>query len=153
VTHTYEPLSRPDLRGLAQRPLHREPIVLALPRRLVPGPDAPVRLADHDGAEWIAARESTGFQAVTEMAARAAGFEPRISFRVNSYEMVLTLVGAGFGVALVPRLAAVPHRGVRYAPIERPSGLARQIYATTRSGDRSPAVAGLLRHLEKALAG
>ncbi|MBG0568345.1 LysR family transcriptional regulator [Actinoplanes aureus] len=152
VTHEYAPLSRPDLRGLTQRPLYREPLLLAVPRRLRPAEPAPAVLADFAGTDWVAALTSTGFQAVTEMACRAAGFEPRISIRVHSYPMVLAMVAAGFGVALVPQLAATAQRGVGYLPIARPSGLARQIWATTRTGGRSPAVQHLLRHLTEALA-
>jgi DNA-binding transcriptional LysR family regulator len=143
----YAPLSRPDLRGLAQRPLYREPLLLATPVSAA----GPVHLADHADADWIAALDSTDFQAVTEMACRSVGFEPRIGFRVNSYQMVLALVAAGFGVAIVPQLAAVARRGLSYASIARPSGLVRQIYATSRAGDRSPAVEQLSRYLAEAL--
>lgn len=152
VTHEYAPLSRPDLRGLTQRPLYREALLLAVPRRLRPAEPAPVSLADFAGVDWVGALTSTGFQAVTEMACRAAGFEPRISVRVHSYPMVLAMVAAGFGVSLVPQLAAAGQRGLAYLPIARPSGLARQIYATTRADGRSPAVQRLLRYLAEALA-
>ncbi|GAA4608383.1 DNA-binding transcriptional LysR family regulator [Actinoplanes octamycinicus] len=175
VTHDYAPLTRPDLRGLSQRPLYREPMLLAVPRTSLPatsqaGPTAeprtplaaepqaglragppPVSLADFAGADWVAALTSTGFQAATEMACRAAGFEPRINVRVHSYPMVLAMVAAGFGVSLVPQLAATPQRGVIYLPISHPEGLARQIHATTRTGGRSAAVQHLLRCLTEAL--
>ncbi|MEH1163816.1 LysR substrate-binding domain-containing protein [Micromonospora sp. CPCC 205539] len=151
VTHEYTPLSRPDLRGLDQRPLYREPMLLAVPRNLTPAESRLADLADFAATPWVAALTSTGFQAATEMACRAAGFEPRVDIRVHSYPMVLSMVGAGFGVALVPQLAAVPHRGVAYLPIARPTGLARQIYATTRSTDRSPAIRALTRYLNDSL--
>ncbi|MEV6302956.1 LysR substrate-binding domain-containing protein [Actinoplanes sp. NPDC051861] len=152
VTHDYAPLSRPDLRGLTQRPLYREPMLLAVPKKsLSPGNPQPVSLTDFAGRDWVAALTSTGFQAATEMACRAAGFEPRISVRVHSYQMVLAMVAAGFGVSLVPQLAAVPQRGLAYLPISHPQGLARQIHATTRTGDRSPAVQHLLRCIAEAL--
>lgn len=99
----------------------------------------------------MAALTSSGFQAATEMACRAAGFEPRVDVRVHSYAMVLSMVGAGFGVGLVPRLAAVARAGVSCLPIARPTGLARQIYATTRSTDRSPATRAFTRCLRDAL--
>ncbi|WP_328471532.1 LysR substrate-binding domain-containing protein [Actinoplanes sp. NBC_00393] len=152
VTHEYTPLSRPDLRGFTQRPLYREPMLLAVPRSLMPAEPAPVALTDFAAADWVGALTSTGFQAATEMACRAAGFEPRISVRVHSYPMVLAMVAAGFGVSLVPQLAATAQRGLGYLPIDRPGGLARQIYATTRTGGRSPAVQQLLRCLTEALA-
>lgn len=151
VTHDYAPLSGPDLRGLTQRALYREPMLLAVPRRLVPAKPTPVSLADFAGSDWVAALTSTGFQAATEMAGRAAGFEPRINVRVHSYPMVLATVAAGFGVSLVPQLAATVHRGVGYLPIGHPEGLSRQIHATTRTGGRSAAVQHLLRCITDAL--
>jgi DNA-binding transcriptional LysR family regulator len=151
VTHEYTPLSRPDLRGLDQRPLYREPMLLAVARNLTPGESQPADLADFAATPWVAATTSTGFQAATEMACRAAGFEPHVDIRVHSYPMVLSMVGAGFGVALVPQLAAVPHRGVTYLQIARPTGLARHIYATTRSTDRSPAIRAFSRYLNDSL--
>ncbi|GGN19805.1 DNA-binding transcriptional LysR family regulator [Actinoplanes campanulatus] len=151
VTHEYAPLSRPDLRGLDQRPLYREPMLLAVPRKDAPAASGPIDLADFAGAAWVAALTSTGFQAATEMACRAAGFEPRIETRVHSYPMALAMVAAGFGVALVPRLAATGQRGLVHLPIARPTGLVRQIYATTRTADRSPAVRHLSRYLVGAL--
>lgn len=86
------------------------------------------------------------------MACRAAGFDPRVDIRVHSYPMVLAMVGAGFGVGLVPQLAAVAQPGVSYLPIARPTGLTRQIYATTRRADRSPAARALHRYLCDVLA-
>lgn len=151
VTHEYAPLSRPDLHSLRQLPLYREPLLLAVPQQLQPPVAAPARLADYATTDWIAARTATGFQAVTEMACRAAGFEPRISFRAHSYQLALAMVAAGFGVALVPQLAANTHRGITFVHIARPSGLLRQIYVTTRTADRSSAVEHLSQCLTNAL--
>ncbi|MBW6437337.1 hypothetical protein KZ829_26735 [Actinoplanes hulinensis] len=144
-------MSRPDLRGLDQRPLYREPMLLAVLRKDAPSASGPIDLADFAGAAWVAALTSTGFQAATEMACRAAGFEPRIETRVHSYPMALAMVAAGFGVALVPRLAATAQCGLVHLPIARPTGLVRQIHATTRTADRSPAVRHLSRCLVEAL--
>jgi DNA-binding transcriptional LysR family regulator len=152
VTHEYTPLLRPNLRGLAQRPLYREPLLLAFPENLLPTDREPVSLTDFAGMDWVAALTDTGFQAATEMACRAVGFEPRIRVRVHSYQMVLATVAAEFGVALVPQLAATAQRNVGYLPVSRPSGLARQIHATVRAGDRSPAVQHLMRCITLALA-
>ncbi|WP_327002110.1 LysR substrate-binding domain-containing protein [Dactylosporangium sp. NBC_01737] len=123
-----------------------------MPRKLAPTEAGPADLADFAAAPWVAALTNTGFQAATEMACRAAGFDPRIDIRVHSYPMVLSMVGAGFGVALVPQLAAAPQRGVTYLPIGRPTGLTRQIYATTRRTDQSPAARALSRYLHDTLA-
>jgi DNA-binding transcriptional LysR family regulator len=151
VTHEYAPLSRPDLHGLEQRALYREPMLLAVPRSLEPAGTGKIDLADFAATPWVAALTSSGFQAATEMACRAAGFEPRVECRVHSYPMVLAMVGAGFGVGLVPQLAAVAQSGVSYLPIARPTGLTRQIYATTRRTDQSPAARAFVRCLRETL--
>ncbi|MBA2514615.1 MAG: LysR family transcriptional regulator, partial [Solirubrobacterales bacterium] len=74
-------------------------------------------------------REEAWIQTVTPscshfltLAARRAGFEPRIAFETDVYEAVLGLVAAGVGVALVPELAldSVPD-GVAIRPIIEPS--------------------------------
>ncbi|MFI6066789.1 LysR substrate-binding domain-containing protein [Micromonospora sp. NPDC051227] len=151
ITHEYPPLSRPDLRGLKQLALHCEPLLLAVPEHLRSSEIGPVQLADYANTNWIAARTATGFQAVTEMACRAAGFEPQINSRAHSYQFALALVAAGFGVTIVPQLAVAPQRGITYLPIVRPSGLMRKIYVTTRVADRSPAVEHLTQCLTNAL--
>jgi len=151
ITHEYTPLSRPNLRGLSQRPLYREPLLLAVPRGLLPSEPGPVSLADFADTDWVAALFNTGFLAVTEMACREAGFEPKIKVRVHSYPMVIAMVAAGFGVSLVPQLATTPQRGVDYLPVRGPNELARQIFATTRIGGRSSAVEQLLRGITEVL--
>jgi DNA-binding transcriptional LysR family regulator len=56
----------------------------------------------------------------------AAGFEPRIAFRINDCQMTQAMVAAGEGIALLPRLMLRPrHPGVSVkalgqdAPIRR----------------------------------
>ena len=48
-------------------------------------------------------------------------------------------------------VATSRNRAVTYCPIGEPSGLVRQIHATTRAADRSAAVADLSRCLTDAL--
>jgi DNA-binding transcriptional LysR family regulator len=50
----------------------------------------------------------------------AAGFEPRIVFRINDCQMTQAMVAAGFGIALLPRLMLrLPHPGVAIKPLDR----------------------------------
>lgn len=64
-----------------------------------------VALADLAEDLWIASRESSaGAQSLYRLCA-SAGFEPRIAFHTNDYDVVRELVQAGLGVALVPDLA------------------------------------------------
>ncbi|EHR60700.1 LysR family transcriptional regulator [Saccharomonospora cyanea] len=147
VTHQYARLPPPDLRGLRQTPLRRDRLLLALPPSLAPVGESSVALSDYALATWVSPRPSAGFQAVVELACRAAGFEPTVAFRTNSYDMMLTLVAADFGVALVPELAASPRPGVTFRDIGDPVGLAREVHATTREADPSPAVARIVELL------
>jgi DNA-binding transcriptional LysR family regulator len=145
VTHQYTKLSAPDLRGLTQALLFREPLLLALRAADADqmGPD-PVDLRSLASATWIGTRPASGFQAHTETSCRAAGFEPQISHRVDTYTMVLTMVAAGLGVALVPGLATMPLEGVAFRAIRSPASLQREVQLTSRRDDPSAAVAEII---------
>ena len=67
-------------------------------------------------------------------ACRAAGFEPRIVARSNDFRVVLALVAAGQGVALVPGLAVdrLPDGVCLARPAER--RLARRVVGAVRAG-------------------
>jgi DNA-binding transcriptional LysR family regulator len=143
ITHQYAPLPAPDLRGLVQSPLLADPMVLAVPPRLRPAGDGPVRLADFADAEWIASLAESGFQAVTESVTRSAGFEARISHRADSNQAVLAMVAADLGVALLLRSAAASQAGIALLDIAGPQRVTRQVHITHRAGDPNPALAEL----------
>lgn len=143
VTHEYGRLPEPALGGLRQVLLHRDRMLLAVPPHLQRAGRTGAGLRDFADATWLSALPSSGFQAATELLCRAEGFEPDIAFRSDQYEVLLGLVAADFGVALVPALAAVPHRGVAYLEVTRPAGLTHDIHITTREADTSPAVEAL----------
>ncbi|MEV4621125.1 LysR family transcriptional regulator [Asanoa sp. NPDC049573] len=151
VTSQYTPLTRPDLNALSQRPLARERLFLAVPPRLRPAQPTGARLVDYAAEAWIATRTDAQFQAMTELACRAAGFEPDITSRVDSTAVTLHLVAADLGVAMLPAPASVP-RAVTLLPIERPARLFREVYATTRAADRSPALLAFHQLLLRQLA-
>ncbi|MFZ3495559.1 LysR family transcriptional regulator [Streptomyces sp. 5.8] len=153
VTHQYPHLPEPDLRGLRQVLLRREKLMLAVPPHARPPLDGPVRLGEFARTAWASTTPSTGFQAVTEGICRAAGFEPDIAFRADSYPMLLSLVAADFAVALVPQSAADRRAEISFHDIAEPAHLVRDIYATVRTGDRSPATESMIRHLARQLGG
>jgi DNA-binding transcriptional LysR family regulator len=151
VAHRYARLQVPDLRGLRETPLHREVLMLAVPGRLAPPTDAPVRLDRFTDASWVSTLPGEGYQAITELACHAAGFAPRVDFRADSYDLLLALVGAGFGIALVPALLARSTAGVRFLGITHPRGLARHVQAVSRRADASPATAAMIESLRRRL--
>ncbi len=149
VTHQYAGFPEPDLSACSQVLLYTEPLVLAVPAELAGRARTTTELSAFADADWIAGRAEHGFQAVTETAARLAGFEPRVTCRVDSYHVVLDLVAAGLGVALAPRTVVAPRSGLVLLEVTTPRNLARNVHITTRTADRSPAVAELSGELKR----
>jgi DNA-binding transcriptional LysR family regulator len=140
ITHQYSRFPQPDLRGLRQIRLLVDPLLLAVPARLRPSAVSAVSLHAFADRDWISTRPGEGFQAITEMVGHAAGFTPRVTCRADDYNLILDLVAAGIGVALVPQLAVVSRPGVTILPIAKPPRLARDVHVTVRATDQSPAV-------------
>jgi len=82
---------------------------------------------------------------VTVTGCAAAGFAPSFAHRSLDFHTTMALVGAGLGVALVPRLAqAVVPPGAVVRPLAAPAP-ARHVFAATRAGaERRPTVAAVL---------
>lgn len=142
VVNSYLGLRIPETNGIEVLDLGRDPFVLAVPARFAAGSDiAP--LADFARTPWVSGRADAGFQAITELAAARAGFAPDIVARVDNYDLVLELVSAGIGVALVPRSAARTRPGARIHELREPFDLARRESLIKRASDHSPATAEL----------
>jgi DNA-binding transcriptional LysR family regulator len=90
--------------GIQTRTLTREPLVLALPadHRLVPEPALEVVDVSADDFVAYADTRSVVNEAMLS-SCRQAGFSPTIAHRAPGTASLLALVGAGLGVALVPR--------------------------------------------------
>jgi len=110
--------SDPDLhRDLVAVPLLDDPVVAVLPAAhpLAGRQDSPasIKLSELADERWIAGCERCRSHLLDEAA--AAGFTPDIRHSTDDYVVVQNLVGAGLGIALLPRLAvtAAPNRGIR----------------------------------------
>ncbi len=106
--------------GLRVVPLMREPLDVAVPLAhplAHPLADAlatgGVTPADVAGERWISTKE--GFPVDGVLRAIVEG--PRVVSRVNDFHVVLELVAAGHGVALLPRYTCGRHPGVRLVPL------------------------------------
>jgi DNA-binding transcriptional LysR family regulator len=133
-----------------------EPLLAALPvgdPLHDPGqPGRTVALAALADRPWVVSRQDTACQELVQRACGAAGFVPRAVAQCVDFATTLELVGAGAGVAIVPRLAArhVPD-GVALHPLA--PVVSRAVFALTRrGGDRHPAVRVVLDHLVAAAA-
>ncbi len=131
VIHSYSNVPRTLPPGVEPTTLAHEPVWVAM-REDDPTLRDVVDLVTLQDHEWVApAREYTCFE-MTERACGLAGFQPRIVAESVDFTVLLELVAAGAGVALVPDLtvAAVP-AGVRLVPSA--SGLTRSIHAVRRT--------------------
>jgi DNA-binding transcriptional LysR family regulator len=153
VVHEYDFSPRGDDPSVELTPLIEDEIRVAVPVDH-PAAGAEVALEALAGERWIAGYVDTACYRVVVTACRAAGFEPRIVARSNDFRVVLALVAAGQGVALVPGLAVdEPPAGVCLArPAGRPLG--RRVLAAVRAGGGGhPAVVALLDALRDGAAG
>lgn len=136
LIHRYMGLQVPDASGLEVVELQKDPLILAVPDRLATH-DSPTSMQAFSDAPWISLRPNEGFQAITELAAARAGFTPTIVARADNYGLILDLVAAGLGVALIPGQAMQPRMGVQTYTVEDPAGLAREESIVMRRADRS----------------
>jgi DNA-binding transcriptional LysR family regulator len=80
---------------------------------------------------------------------REAGFEPKISFQSEEYDVIKGFVAGGLGVTILPELAG-DHPGIELRPV-RGQKPVRRVWAVTRETEaRSPAaeeMLGILREV------
>jgi DNA-binding transcriptional LysR family regulator len=150
IIHEYDFSPRGDDASIELTALAEDPIHVAVPAAH-PTAGAQIALEDLADERWVAGYLDTACHRVVVTACRAAGFEPRIVARSNDFRVVLALVAAGQGVALVPGLAVdVVPDGVCLA---RPAGrrLGRRVLGAVRTGGGGhPGVAALLDALGEA---
>jgi DNA-binding transcriptional LysR family regulator len=148
LPHSYYEEHREDLERVH---LLDDPMYVALP------PDHPLakkrnlRLADLSADAWVQGDCNGSCGAMHIAACEAAGFEPRVAFQTEDYNVVQGLVAAGVAVSLIAELALANLRDDivvrslgRQAPI-------RHVYATTLAGGyRAPATEAMLEVLQGA---
>jgi DNA-binding transcriptional LysR family regulator len=126
-------------------PAHFDRTVEAVPLWSVPwrlGVPEPVAESDTGTArtvfrryrryDWIVNSRHTADEEAVRTVASMAGFEPRITHRVDSLFLVQELIVAGLGVGLLPAGHPAPP-GVRLLPLANPDIVLRA-YAVTRRG-------------------
>ncbi|MFK4039185.1 LysR family transcriptional regulator [Nonomuraea wenchangensis] len=140
---------------LSRLPLYAEPFDLVLPR------DHPLAdsatLVSLSAERWIGPYPGNPVHDVITFACQQAGFTPNVAHCSDDFRAVVALVGAGAGVALVPRLALrdMAKDGV---VVRRTQGAAeRRVFAAVRRGaDSHPVVRpvlGVLREVASSIGG
>ena len=141
---------RPPLRraGLSSRLVVRERLVLAVGQSSRLAGTEPVRLADLRDEDFVVYNHPDSVvNATTTQACLAAGFLPRRAHEAGQTSIVLTLVAAGLGVALLPEsVLALRVDGVQYVPVA--DEVRVDLAIAWRREDRSLALLRLLEALE-----
>jgi DNA-binding transcriptional LysR family regulator len=134
--------------GLRTVNLLEDPMHIALPASHPLATKRALRLSDLREEDWVQTSEPSPCARHVVRLCLAAGFEPNVTFESDDYETVQGLVGAGVGVALIPRLALTHvHPGIVVRELA-PRSPARKVVAATMSGPGiAPAARTMLRIL------
>jgi DNA-binding transcriptional LysR family regulator len=111
-----------------------------------------VRPADLADDDWLLpdfGPDSPSMKLIARMCA-AAGFEPRVAFRVNDCHMNQAMVAAGEGVSILPRLLLDPHSGVLAKPVQGEAPTMRVAVVRLPTRYLAPAVAEFMTALSEA---
>jgi molybdate transport repressor ModE-like protein len=120
--------------------LLEEEMQVALPANHRLADRSAVKLKDLADDDWLTGVSSGSCRAHVIHLCRHAGFDPKISFESDDYQVVQGLVAAGVGVALLPELAMTGrHPEIRTKPVA-PGPPTRRVWVTTLAeGSRAPA--------------
>ena len=135
-------------RDLQAEPLGRTPWHLGTPSGPGPRGTAVEVFRRYRDDPWIVNSRNTADEDEVRIMASLAGFEPRITQRADSLDLVYDMILAGLGVALLP--AGRPAvRGVTLRRLRQPDAVLRS-YAVTRRGHGAwPPLALVLRLLQE----
>jgi molybdate transport repressor ModE-like protein len=132
--------------------IYEEPMRVALPPGHPLAAAKSVRISDLAEEDWLCgALPSSCREQVLDLC-RQAGFEPKISFQSEDYEVIKGFVAGGLGVTILPELAG-GHPGIELRAVRGQKPI-RRVWAVTReSAARSAAaeqMAGILREVCRA---
>jgi DNA-binding transcriptional LysR family regulator len=108
-----------------------------------------VRMSDLEAEQWIQSTTTCACRRHVQTACSTAGFEPRVAYESDDFQVVQGLVAAGVGVALIPGLGLVSERpDVVIRPIGPRAPFRKILAAALANGYRSPAVTEMLEILQ-----
>lgn len=133
------------------RLVHTDPLYLALPSDHPKAQSERIRLVEMSGTAFVIFErdEAPGFHDLMLHVCRAAGYVPTMIQEAQQMTTMLSLVGGGFGCALVPRSARrmnIP--GVAYRPLLDYSPTA-ELYAAWLPDKQAPFIGELLDVIEE----
>ena len=146
IVDEYDEVTQIREPGLALAELMHDPLYVAGAADLMP--KLPLHLVDLVDAPWIMDTEASSIFGAVVRQCRVAGFEPNVRSNCRDYSVIIALVEAALGIAIVPGLA-LRDRAIRaeIAALEPP--LHRRVLAAVKPERRAhPAVAALLSALQ-----
>ena len=138
-------------RDLQAEPLARTPWHLGTPSGPGPRGTAVEVFRRYRDDAWIVNSRNTADEDVIRVVASLAGFEPRITQRADSLDLVQDMILAGLGVGLLP-VGRPAVRGVTLRRLRQPEAIQRS-YAVTRRGHAAWPPLGLVLRLVLQTAG
>jgi DNA-binding transcriptional LysR family regulator len=146
VVDEYDEATRIREPGIELVGLMEDPLFLAAPPDLVPAAET-VPMRSLSGIPWIMDTETSNLYGVVLRHCRREGFEPKVRSNCRDYGVIIALVEAGLGAAVLPGLAL---RGrdvhARISLLDPP--LRRRVMVALKPERRShPAVAAMLAAL------
>src|SRR3954453_22868947 len=131
--------------------IYEEPMRVALPPGHPLAAAKSVRIEDLADEDWLCGALPSSCRDQVITLCREAGFEPRISFQSEDYEVIKGFVAGGLGVTIMPELAG-GHPGIELRAVRGGKPI-RRVWAVTRESDARwpPAehMLGILRELSR----
>jgi molybdate transport repressor ModE-like protein len=141
---------RDDDRDIERVQLLTESMQIALPRDHRLAKAERVRMADLADEPWLAGVRPSSCGDAIAKACLEAGFEPRIAFESDEYEVLQGYVAAGLGFTLLPDLALPTLRDDLVVRPTEPDAPKRRVFAATRAkGARSQATEAMVSTLRE----
>ncbi len=128
-----------------------DPLYVAAPGEPAPGEPRmggrPTELASLATTPWIMDTEGSNIRGAVVRACARAGFEPQVRAACRDYSVIIALVEAGLGVAILPGLA-LQDRQIRARITHLTPPMTRRVLIAVKPGRRShPAIAATLAAL------
>jgi DNA-binding transcriptional LysR family regulator len=151
VVDEYDEVSRLREGDIDLLPLLRDGIHVAVPgarsAAVVPDGAAALPLTALREEAWIMDTESSSIHQAVLRACRRAGFQPNVRAYCKDYSVIIALVEAGLGVAMLPGLA-LRDRPIRAVVLPVDPPLERSVLVAVKPERRGhPAVAAMLAEL------
>lgn len=119
-----------------QELLFEDPLQLVVPTNHPLAHRVDIALEEVAGEDWVAGPVGGSHHQIELLACTQAGFTPRIVHRALDWSAYLAIVGAGLGVALLPRLAVPATEDVHALTLTNSPMPTRQILTCVRRGSQ-----------------